>query len=189
MGGAWCVFTQQHKHTIMVELRAWMDGKFDNFHKNFILKALKILFVDFWKWRDFNWNSYTWKSPKGLLVGIEKPECKRFVRYWRDKKIVLKGGYMFNAWGNLRKLFKYGWSKGAFAKAQLVSCFQVLKFCMFIDHGLIGWHGVHDLMCHAKEIKGQESFTHWNYIKGTWIQTSPCSISEHGTTLWSKLLI
>jgi hypothetical protein len=44
---------------------------------------------------------------------------------------------------------------------------------------LIGWHGVHDLVCHVKEIKGQESFTHWNYIKGTWIQTSPCLISGH----------
>ncbi len=86
---------------------------------------------------------------------------------------------MFNAWRNLKKLFKYGWSKGAFAKTKLVSCFQVLKFCMFIDHALIGWHGVHDLVWHEKEIKGQESFTHWNYIKGTWIQTSPCSISGH----------
>ncbi len=66
---------------------------------------------------------------------------------------------------------------GAFAKAQLVCCFQVLKFCMSIDHGLINWHRVHDLVCHAKEIKGQ-SFIHWNYIKRTWIQTSPCSITR-----------
>jgi hypothetical protein len=53
---------------------------------------------------------------------------------------------------------------------------------------LIGWHGVHDLVCHAKEIRGQESFTHWNYIKRTWIQTSPCSISGHLHNLLKQAL-
>ncbi len=58
------------------------------------------------------------------------------------------------------------WSKcKAFAKVQLVSCFEVLNFGMFINHGLISWHGAHDLMCHLEEIKGHESFTYKNYSK------------------------
>ncbi len=69
--------------------------------------------------------------------------------------------------------------QGGLCKYTTSKLFPSLEICMFIDHALIGWHGVHDLVCHEKEIKGQKSFTHWNYIKGTWIQTSPCSISGH----------
>lgn len=162
----------------MVELRAWMDGKFDNLHKNFILKALKIF-----ESGEISIETLIHeKTQRACLKRIEQLECKRLVKYWIDKKIMLKGGHVFNAWGNLNKLFKYGWGKGegwgGLCKGTTGKLFPSLEILHVHWSWFISWHGVHDLVCHAKEIKGQ-FFTHWNYIKGTWIQTSPCSISGH----------
>ncbi len=70
-----------------------MDGKFDNLHKNFILKALKIF-----ESGEISIETLIHeKTQRACLKGIEQLECKRLVKYWIDKKIMLKGGHMFNA--------------------------------------------------------------------------------------------
>jgi hypothetical protein len=69
-----------------------MDGNFDNLHKNFILKALKIFESGEISIETFIHE----KTQRAYLEGIERLECKRLVKYWINKKIMLKGGYMFN---------------------------------------------------------------------------------------------
>jgi len=85
---------------------------------------------------------------KGRLMGIEPPQWERLMKYWIDKKIIVKAFTMSNAWENMKQGHKYGGGGEASANGKVImdfiifnSCFHVGNIGKWFQYGFF-WGGV-----------------------------------------------
>ncbi len=88
---------------------------------------------------------FTHKGQWTCLMGIEPPQWERLMKYWIDKKIIIKASTMSNAWENMKQGNKYGGGGKASANGKVImdsmifnSCFHVGNIGKWFQYGFFG---------------------------------------------------